>query len=157
MKKCSKCGETKALSEFVKSSQSKDGYYVWCKSCQKIHMRNWRERKKSEDPDYLRRMHLRDYYGWSLESFSDVLEAQEFKCANPGCNATDPGPGGMWHVDHRHDFSRKDPKGRRALLCHYCNVGLGHFRDDPERLRGAAEYLEHWNKVIDERIKKEAS
>jgi protein-arginine kinase activator protein McsA len=155
MKKCSKCGETKALSEFVKESKAKDGHHRWCKSCQKIQMRNWRERKKSEDPDYLRRTHLRDYYGWSLESFSEVLNAQDHKCAC--CGTNDPGPGGMWHVDHRHDFSRKDAKGRRALLCHHCNVGLGHFRDDPERLRGAAEYLEHWNKVIDERIKKEAS
>ena len=32
----------------------------------------------------------------------------------------------------------------RALLCDYCNVGLGRFEDDPERLRKAADYLERY-------------
>ncbi len=29
----------------------------------------------------------------------------------------------------------------RAVLCHNCNVGLGHFKDDPERLERAAKYV----------------
>jgi protein-arginine kinase activator protein McsA len=155
MKTCRKCGETKPLSKFSKQTSSADGLRVWCKTCSVEHSKQWRERQKAKDPQFLRKEHLRHYYGWSLESFSEVLNAQDHKCAC--CTTNNPGPGGMWHVDHRHDFSRKDAKGRRALLCHHCNVGLGHFRDNPELLRGAAEYLEHWNKVIDERIKKEAS
>jgi hypothetical protein len=29
----------------------------------------------------------------------------------------------------------------RGLLCYNCNVGLGHFRDDPNLLLSAVEYL----------------
>lgn len=40
-------------------------------------------------------------------------------------------------VDHDHKINRF-----RGLLCHPCNLGLGWFRDNPERLRKAAQYIE---------------
>ena len=35
MKKCKLCGETKELSEFYKSKDSKDWYRTYCKECWK--------------------------------------------------------------------------------------------------------------------------
>lgn len=32
----------------------------------------------------------------------------------------------------------------RGVLCSQCNLGLGHFGDDPNKLRTAADYLEKW-------------
>ena len=40
------------------------------------------------------------------------------------------------YVDHCHET-----KKIRGLLCHQCNVALGHMNDDPQRLEKAISYL----------------
>jgi hypothetical protein len=73
-------------------------------------------------------------YGLSEEDYHTLLEAQGYRCA---CCGTDHPGRETFAVDHDHDIGTV-----RGLLCLQCNVGLGMFKDDPDRLRSAAVYLE---------------
>lgn len=50
MKKCSKCGKVKLLSEFSKNNWSKQGITSQCKKCRSINMRKW----QIANPDKMR-------------------------------------------------------------------------------------------------------
>jgi cytochrome c peroxidase len=73
-------------------------------------------------------------YGLSQDQFDGMLAAQNSACAI--CHTTEPKGQGAFHVDHCHSSGVV-----RGLLCHSCNVGLGHFRDDTALLMRATEYL----------------
>lgn len=53
-------------------------------------------------------------------------------------------------IDHDHSCCPQSTgtcgKCVRGVLCQGCNLGLGAFRDDPDRMRAAAKYIEEWNK-----------
>ncbi len=44
--------------------------------------------------------------------------------------------GNNMHIDHDHETGKV-----RGVLCHGCNVSLGHFDDDPVLLQRAVDYL----------------
>ena len=73
-------------------------------------------------------------YGITELEFYSLLEQQNNCCAI--CGSKVAGGRGDWHVDHCHESGKI-----RGLLCHHCNTGLGLFRDSPELLILAAEYL----------------
>lgn len=55
MKACTKCGETKELSEFHKNKHRKDGLQFHCKLCINEYMRKY-DRERRKDPKYRDRM-----------------------------------------------------------------------------------------------------
>lgn len=75
-------------------------------------------------------------FGISLRDYEAMLEAQGGGCAVCGAKSS----GGRWEslpVDHCHETGKI-----RGILCLHCNTGLGHFSDDPARVRDALAYLE---------------
>jgi hypothetical protein len=73
---------------------------------------------------------LKRRYGITAADADAVLAAQGGLCAI--CRAAPAA-----HVDHDHATGAV-----RALLCFNCNGGLGQFKDDPDVLRAAAEYVQ---------------
>lgn len=54
-KTCSKCGETKPISEFRKTTTGragKDGYHSWCKDCSNRHKREWYQKNRDRVLEY---------------------------------------------------------------------------------------------------------
>lgn len=79
-------------------------------------------------------------FGMSLEQYNDMLTAQGHVCRICGSKEihSRAGTPRSLSVDHCHTTGEV-----RGILCHNCNHGLGNFRDNPEFLRAAAQYIEH--------------
>lgn len=74
-------------------------------------------------------------YGLTLKEYDALLAAQGGKCAI--CRRSDfPGPTHFPFIDHCHSTGRV-----RGILCANCNHGLGKFKDDPDILIEAYEYI----------------
>lgn len=83
-------------------------------------------------------------YGMTQEQYNSKLAEQNGSCAI--CPYI-PRPGEVLAQDHDHSCCPLDKtcgKCLRALLCDWCNRGLGWFADDSERLVNAARYVEEW-------------
>jgi hypothetical protein len=83
------------------------------------------------------RSHMRDY-GMTKTQYREMLTAQGGACAichQPEAQRRKS----VLSVDHDHGSGLV-----RGLLCHACNVAIGYFSDDPERLRAAADYIERY-------------
>lgn len=119
MKRCPKCEITKPLAEF---NTFKGGSAYWaCRPCLSA------DRKEKR---YARKHHLKTKYGLTLDEFDALAELQAGRCAI--CDVV-----ADLLVDHDHTTGVN-----RGLLCHSCNVAIGHLRDDANLLRRAADYLE---------------
>ena len=71
-------------------------------------------------------------YGLSVEEYEALVREQNGACAI--CKKKPP----RWFcIDHCHSTGVV-----RGLLCVKCNVGLGHFDEDPHLMRTATAYLE---------------
>ena len=106
--------------------------------------RRWRE----ANPEKVRRRNLWKNYGYTPEMWYALFETQNRCCALfDSCGSTTPGWAGDWHMDHEHvdGFEEMPPEEKRkyvrGILCHHCNLMLGHAGDSPKRLQAGAKYL----------------
>jgi len=96
----------------------------------------------------IRAKHNNPYYRWKLrirrfglteEQFIEKWDSQNRVCAiceNPDSLNYSTHPEFNISIDHNHDTGKF-----RGLLCINCNLGIGHFRDNPKLLGKAIQYL----------------
>lgn len=96
----------------------------------------FREKQKARSRKaYNRAFHRLKTYGLTQDQFDAMFTDQDGCCASCGDKLKDAGK--STHVDHDHKTGKV-----RALLCGYCNPALGLLKEDPERIRALAAYVE---------------
>jgi hypothetical protein len=121
-KQCSVCLTWRPLSDYSASPVQADGLQPRCKGCARFAT-----------------------YRVTPEHYSALLEAQGGVCAV--CELPDA-TGKDLAVDHDHGccpVPRSCGNCVRGLLCSRCNLGIGRFGDDPDRVQAAVEYLRTWS------------
>ncbi len=131
-RRCPQCWQSKPLDQFHKRPNK-------CKPCTREYQRNrrsaWRDNREAA---------LQRKFGMTLRQYEKMLWDQDGLCAI--CERPQSGKRGgvtiQLCVDHDHETGQV-----RALLCTSCNIGLGNFGDDVERLTTAISYLRNWKKA----------
>lgn len=145
-------GRTGTTAGFAAHQRAHEPVCAACKAAQKVasaahHRVRGSQNRRAEyerNRDYYVERNYQASHGITLADYEEMLAAQDGRCAI--CGTDEPGGkhGKRFHIDHDHSCCPKGKsceKCRRALLCANCNVGLGAFSDDPDRLVAAASYL----------------
>lgn len=129
-KECRLCGETKPLTEFYwRRDHARHTYR--CKACKaEGGRRYWAEQGSSHQ----RRRQLAAKFDLTPDQYEAMKAAQGDRCAV--CRRSSEELDQTLAVDHCHTTGKV-----RGLLCANCNRGLGLFRDSPQDLIAAADYL----------------
>lgn len=119
LKACSKCKVEKPydLTYFRPNKHKVSGVDSWCRQCAAEYRRVFRDNNPPKE--------------WNvpesdLQKYKDAKQLEECIICGEEAHA----------VDHQHSTGRI-----RGRLCTNCNLGIGHFKDDPELLELAALYL----------------
>jgi len=110
---CRICKEPKVETEFPFRLKAQNKRHTICKPCRVIH------RAIARLPE---------------DEYQAYLKAQNYSCAICGLNAEEAVRG--LYVDHSYTTHKV-----RGLLCHKCNSGIAFFKDNPDHLAMAIEYL----------------
>ena len=138
-KTCNKCHTEKSTTEFyTKTYKNKTSISHICKTCSNKISNN----AYSALRDY--KFKLKRKYNLTYEEYLTMYEEQLGKCSICSKDISLAGVGAdkqtVAAVDHCHNTGKV-----RSLLCHACNAGIGHLKEDKNILNKAIEYLRKHN------------
>jgi hypothetical protein len=147
MKKCAHCEIEKPIDDFPRIKKTwgdKVGYrpYYICKPCKGLYEKA-RYEARPERREKVRRSvafsHMKRTYGLSEDDYEKIVARQNSCCGicdkklNTEINGKNKREA---FVDHDHSTGVV-----RGLLCHNCNVAIGHLNDDIHLLERAIQWI----------------
>jgi hypothetical protein len=164
LKRCTVCRENKPAAEYnIKSKPGK--LKSSCRDCRRARCRAWyeqnieSERQRARDrikvygakdkernrlwaaanPEKARhnsrKKLLGKKYNMTIEEHDALFVSQGSVCG--ACGSPEPGSKKGWSTDHCHKTGVV-----RGIVCHHCNIGIGHAKDNIETIRSWIAYLE---------------
>lgn len=100
------------------------------------YQKHWRKRNEIRGQN----AKLKKHYGMTIDDYENLYDTQNgicMICGKPEFVKDQNGRLRKLAVDHCHTTGKI-----RGLLCTNCNKGLGHFKDSPELLKSAVNYLD---------------
>lgn len=149
MKVCTRCTQSKSLSDFPLKKRKSGNYHrsSWCKTCSYDSVKNWRLNNREKEAVIKSKYYLKNRekytlfkYGLTNEDYAEKLFQQNGVCAI--CEKEEEIKGKHLAVDHCHTTGKI-----RGLLCGNCNRGIGHLKENVSYLDKAKDYLNNWSKT----------
>lgn len=143
-RECYCCQKVKSRENFPISNRTKR-MGTWCLQCIESHNDLYQRSQKRVDLNHARKALIREQtlsrvlakHGMSVDDYRGMIKRQGDKCAICGTDRCDPsGRMQRWCIDHDHTTGQV-----RGLLCRACNLGLGSFADNKDRMHAAIAYL----------------
>lgn len=144
-RECGRCERVLSAEEFRlrKVSDRKGGGFrreSICLDCYRADARRRARARNAAGHPWTNPVHQLRHYArkiWKVDpdALIEFVEGHDGACEICGRTADEV------HQDGRRLAVDHSEAGVRGLLCHHCNTGIGHFQDDPERLRRAIKYL----------------
>jgi hypothetical protein len=136
LKQCSKCGEHKTEAEFQRRADTGKlrNDCRMCRSKENLLRYQTNQSTKEAHSRASLKSYLKQRYGMTVEQYQKMFDEQGGKCAI--CQRPETVAKRL-SVDHCHTTGKV-----RSLLCHNCNAGIGHFKENPEVLSEAITYLQ---------------
>jgi hypothetical protein len=110
-----------------------------CRPCLNGRASARRRASTQDDKAYVRFTQKLRRYRLTLDQYHALAESQSFQCAVCDREPTPikkVGSGDGFVIDHCHSTGKV-----RGLLCHSCNVAIGHLQESAEVVMSAARYL----------------
>jgi len=142
MRECKYCKQVKPLEQMVKDKNAREGRRNMCNSCNALRMKKYfkehpekyennKNTPRAKKPNW-KRHHL------TQGQYSDLLAKHDGKCYVCLIREAEV-------IDHSHSCCTGTfscGKCVRGILCHACNLAIGHLDDDIDRLQAAVVYLQ---------------
>jgi len=149
MKKCTKCGQWKPISEFSKSKTHRDGLYSWCKECDKEKGKERWENCKINTENYKRKkiaktLSLHRKRGYDvIVTIDECMEMDNDYCFYCGCKLEwEYGTGFTSYsptIDRLNNGNTLT-KSNTVFACNSCNAG--------KNSGTVEEYIERCKRVV---------